>query len=932
MTGKKELLASALHATGLLSLLPHLPTWRRQELRILTYHRVFNVADETNFPFDPALISASTTDFRDQIEYVAKNFSPIACADVLSALDGKTSLPRRAIVVTFDDGYTDTFVHAYPILRSLGVPATVFLSTGYVSNQKVFWFDRVSNILFHAAPGKLQLPGLAHQITLSDISSRRQAAENVLAYLKELPDPLRREKIEWLAATLKILPHPDDAELSGTLTWAQVREMSNNGIEFGSHAISHPILTKLDDAALEFELVESRACIERQLGKIANVIAYPEGGPDAFDDRVISAVKRAGYQLALTYIPGPNYLDHVNRFAMPRLQVERNTTPAWFRAMIELPSVFTLEINSGDRTDDLSTFTAADVRDDRSKAEFVPGNSAIKRDAPGWHVVLGGSPTGDVLCVDFAPSYPSEFFRKVGLDVHAIDLSLFSHDAATESGCRSLCQRLESEWLLPKGEACIDAFILHDFEGKLLNKNAENQLNHLLCLVNRLLRPGGYCYLGFRNGASLSTLGPLIRSGKRFRPGEVRDLIANAGFTGNLVRLHPFILADDRVFEILSSEGYKSVKNSVLWRERLKEWCYGNYGALRWAPAYGLVASKDYILPPVIDQLAEKLHLLSGVAPVRLDMKKCQLLWRKAIISYGVKEEQYGRLVIILTDDSQAIARREVEAATLNELTMRLPALQGKLPQVISIGNLGTFRYFVLTELPGMTIDRTCPGTLTATRNAGKFLSDFHAATIEQSAEPSPIRVKQITTLFQHAIDRYPTFTAEFQSLLALTKNRAAGSAWQTVWQHGDYKLENVILNPQTKAVVGVIDWELSSKRGLPFLDLLYLIAYNRSIRQSVRISDVYRAAILPWNFKPEEHRLLNAYQKNIGIDATDPLLWATLYLVHDVGIRFTFNVALPDEYNRLKALLTETTASLLAHPASRIHTGQERESTEARA
>ena len=76
MTGKKELLARTLHASGLLSLLPHLPTWRKGELRILTYHRVFNVADEAKFPFDPALISASTTDFRDQIEYVARNFSP----------------------------------------------------------------------------------------------------------------------------------------------------------------------------------------------------------------------------------------------------------------------------------------------------------------------------------------------------------------------------------------------------------------------------------------------------------------------------------------------------------------------------------------------------------------------------------------------------------------------------------------------------------------------------------------------------------------------------------------------------------------------------------------------------------------------------------------------------------------------------------------
>ncbi len=920
MTGKKELLASALHATGILSLLPHLPAWHMRELRILTYHRVFNVADETTFPFDPALISASTTDFHDQIEYVAKNFSPITFADVVAALNDKKTLPRRAIVVTFDDGYADTFVHAFPILRSFGVPATVFLSTGYVGTSDVFWFDQVSNLLFHAAPGPLHIPGLDELIELGDITSRRRAAEKVQSFLKEVPDAVRREKIQWLDATLRTTPHPEDSGLSSPLTWAQVREMADNGIEFGSHAVSHPILTKLDDDALKFELVESRACIERHLGRVTNVIAYPEGGPNAFDARVISAVKRAGYQLALSYIPGPNYLDRVDRFAMPRLQVERSTTTAWFRAMVELPSVFSLEMDSGVHPGNDATLATMPRSGPQSKYDHVPNYTETSNDAPGWFTVLGANPMGDVLCVDFAPSYPSGFFCKAGMDVHAIDFSSNDEHASPIDDCRKLCRQLESEWLIPKGEACIGAFILHDIDGKLLEKNSELPIRQLLCLVNRLLRPGGYCYLGFRNGASLSGLGPLFRNGNRFRPKEVRDLVAIAGFTNNLVRVNPFILEDGRVFEILSDEGYKSVKNSVLWRERIKEWCYGKGGAQRWAPAYGLVVSKEYISPSVIEQLAEKLPAFPSVGSAPLEMKKCQLLWRKAIISYGVKEEQYGRFVIILTDDSQAIARREVEAATLSELALRLPALRGKLPQVVSKGSLGAFRYFVLTELPGMTIDRNCPGTQTATRHAVKFLSDFHVATMERSSSSELLHAVQIDALFQHAIDRYPTFAAAFQCLRELTKTRTAGVAWQTVWQHGDYKLENVILNPRTLAVVGVIDWELSSKQGFPFLDLLYLIAYNRSIRQSMRISEVYRTAILSWNFNPEENRLLNEYQKYVGISAADPLLWATLYLVHDIGVRFTFNVSLPDEHTRLTALLSDTTVALLAHPGPRIN------------
>ena len=337
---KKDLLAKLLLSAGVLPVLRSFRVWNGKELRILAYHRVFDVEDESKFPFDPELISASTVGFREQVEYIAAHYEPVTCADILAAIDGGRSLPTRAIAITFDDGHVDNYTHAFPILRDLGVPATIFLSTAYIGETGTFWFDRVANILFSAPLGNYLLPGITEPLRLTDVASRRQASDLVLRHLKSLPDIQRRELIACLAEMLKTEDPADHSGLSGAMNWAQVREMASAGIEFGSHSVSHPILTQLDDAALDRELAESREAIACQIGHAVDIIAYPVGGIQAFDARVIAAAQRAGYRLGLSYVSGTNRLHSLDRYSLQRLPVERYTSRARFQAMLELPALF----------------------------------------------------------------------------------------------------------------------------------------------------------------------------------------------------------------------------------------------------------------------------------------------------------------------------------------------------------------------------------------------------------------------------------------------------------------------------------------------------------------------------------------------------------------------------------------------------------------
>lgn len=139
----------------------------------------------------------------------------------------------RTLVVTFDDAYRSVLDLALPILERLGLPGTVFVPTCFTGrNEPMVW------------------PGIDR----------------------------------WLHG-------PHEHELY-PLDWEQLRALTATGWEVGSHTVSHPKLTELDDESLARELGESRATAEDALGAPCTSIAYPYGDVDA---RVVTATSEAGY-------------------------------------------------------------------------------------------------------------------------------------------------------------------------------------------------------------------------------------------------------------------------------------------------------------------------------------------------------------------------------------------------------------------------------------------------------------------------------------------------------------------------------------------------------------------------------------------------------------------------------------------------------------
>jgi peptidoglycan/xylan/chitin deacetylase (PgdA/CDA1 family) len=342
---KKEMLSGWLERTGVLNAALAVRPQASQKLHVLAYHRVLEIEDEDHFPCDPELISASPAEFARQMEFVKHHFHPLGLSELLDIVERKQKLPPNSLLITFDDGHQDNYTQAYPILRGLGLPAAIFLSTGYIGGTGQFWFDRVATLAYYAPPGTLDAPGLDAPgldapLPLGDVASRRKAADEILRQAKRLPNARRLALLQALERQLAAHVPRNAALPSAALSWDQVREMSAGGIEFGSHCVTHPIMSALDDETLHFELAHSRATIQAETGQRAEVIAYPVGREYAFDQRVAPLARDCGYRLGFSYVAGVNLLGAMDPFAIKRIEVERYIPFHFFVARLAMPGLF----------------------------------------------------------------------------------------------------------------------------------------------------------------------------------------------------------------------------------------------------------------------------------------------------------------------------------------------------------------------------------------------------------------------------------------------------------------------------------------------------------------------------------------------------------------------------------------------------------------
>ena len=343
MVGKRDMAAHLIVRSGLARPLAAAYEASCHRLRVLAYHRVLPREVEHGFSYDIELVSAWQDEFDWQVRYLAKHHEVITCHDLAALIDAGRPIPRNAVMITFDDGYRDNHDVALPILKSHGVPAVVFVATGYMGSRETYWYDRLVHQMLTVEQAALPMPGGAPALVVGGgEGQRRRAAHAALKHLKVLPDAQRRETLERWRIAMGAAEHDEFGGVDGPMDWAEVRRLSDAGIEIGSHSVTHPVLAQIgDDAQLERELVDSKAEIEARIGRPVVSLAYPVGGPGAYSERVVDVARRAGYRFGFTYESGVVDPQRMDAFRLRRLPVERYISRDRFRAMLAMPPLFT---------------------------------------------------------------------------------------------------------------------------------------------------------------------------------------------------------------------------------------------------------------------------------------------------------------------------------------------------------------------------------------------------------------------------------------------------------------------------------------------------------------------------------------------------------------------------------------------------------------
>lgn len=279
---------------------------------ILCYHRVvphipsgdFGLANRWN-------TYVTVSHFCDQISVLRRRFSVVSL-DELSAQVSEGSVRPNQVAITFDDGYADNYLFALPVLRQYRVPFTVFPVTQNVDQGLPFWWDRLTQLVLRAAGGILEVPG--REFDLRDGEDQQSRVLEAHWWLQQWlwgQEGLQRDA--WLDA----MDAPAGSSEDRPLTWAELREMVDQGASVGVHTHTHPALDQIDGGAAQREL---RVCIETiraRLGHVPRFMAYPFG---LHDDVTHQLVAEAGLDASLTVRPGWCQA-HISRHLWPRIVV-----------------------------------------------------------------------------------------------------------------------------------------------------------------------------------------------------------------------------------------------------------------------------------------------------------------------------------------------------------------------------------------------------------------------------------------------------------------------------------------------------------------------------------------------------------------------------------------------------------------------------------
>jgi len=269
----------------------------------LMYHRV--LPEGPTFNCEPGMYVTSDV-FEMHLKLLAENYCLCKLEDIfqIEFRDRFGQKNKPVCCLTFDDGWVDFYQIVFPLLKKFAIPATVFLPTAFIGGNKLFWTDRLLNMIHFAvnhpmlSPENISFSSTVGKQLFDFVCAGPQKINNAIEFMKPYPTEVITATLDEIE--LFLTQESTSPEKRMFLNWEEVREMKDSGfVKFGSHTHNHCILTTLKKSEIQYELNTSLQILEAQgaVDKGFIPFCYPNGNTN---DNIAQMVKDAGFHLAVT--------------------------------------------------------------------------------------------------------------------------------------------------------------------------------------------------------------------------------------------------------------------------------------------------------------------------------------------------------------------------------------------------------------------------------------------------------------------------------------------------------------------------------------------------------------------------------------------------------------------------------------------------------
>jgi peptidoglycan/xylan/chitin deacetylase (PgdA/CDA1 family) len=316
--------------------------WRSEggSLCVVNYHGILPLGYTVSDPLqDGALITAEN--FRRQLRLLKSHYHVVSPTDVLNWAVNDAELPERAVLLTCDDGLVNAVTEVAPILREEDLTC-LFLVLGASAEERprTLWYEELYSLLLAAPSGTFSFDSLGVRLDLGDRSKRRFLWWSLVEQLSQCSPLSRAGFIEKVRAEFGLSEkwnHDCESEALrrrfSLLTSADLRQLVNQGMTIGSHTLTHPMLSRQNDALAWNEVFESRKALQKATGQTVWALAYPFGDPPSVSERDVQMAEQAGYACAFMNVGG-GFGARLPRFAIPRIHVTGDMNLSEFEAHI----------------------------------------------------------------------------------------------------------------------------------------------------------------------------------------------------------------------------------------------------------------------------------------------------------------------------------------------------------------------------------------------------------------------------------------------------------------------------------------------------------------------------------------------------------------------------------------------------------------------